>query len=110
MKQAISHAEDPATAAPFIKRLKDVLAKPGVKEGWEQFLEDSHTFSKRYANLLEAYPDEFIVFYKGEVQARGRSRDEAVLKADKKGLPRNGPITRFMDTNPPPLFLPTLFL
>ena len=114
MKRAISHSEDSAMnsaiAAPDIKTLKDILARPEVKKGWEQFLEDSLSFSKRYAELLESYPDEFIVFYKGEVRSRGKSRDEVMRKADEKRLPRNGPIIRFMATDSPPLFLPKLFL
>ena len=114
MKQATSQvgnaAANPEMAAPGMITLKDILARPGAKESWDQFLEDSLSFSKRYADLLESYPDEFIAFYKGEVHARGRSRDEVVRIADAKELPRNGLIVRFMESTSPPLFLPSLFL
>lgn len=92
-----------------IEKLRVLLDDPKVSQDLRRLQEEGRQFTERRTELIEAYPDEYVVFHNGRVRAHGKTLKEAMREADAKGVPRVGPIVEFMAVKPRPMTLPYLF-
>lgn len=87
----------------------EVLAALGdpaqIARELHEYAEDAESFSSQYGDILLKHPDRWVAFYHREVRTSAGSHEALLALIDNAGLPRDGTLIRFMDTDPPILIL-----
>ena len=84
-----------------VARVRESIGDPlEVFKSLEKFEKDSDLFKERYAEFLADYPDQFVVFYDGEVQSHAPDLDEVSRLIDDKDLPRGQVVVKFIEKTP----------
>lgn len=71
-----------------------------VRDELERYSELLKGLSVVWPDLLDQYPDRWIVFGEQEVLLDAATLEDALAMADEKGLSRNSIIVRQVETNP----------
>ena len=70
-----------------------------------EFARSHDELSAKYDKLLKRYPNQWIAFYGGRVQARAESLEALLETMDAKGVKRNRAHIRYLDPDPPVVIL-----
>lgn len=62
-----------------------------------RFRKAAQALSSRHPRLIDQYPKQWIAVYRGRVRASGRTFRSVLAQVDKKGIPREHVIVRFID-------------
>ena len=70
-----------------------------------EFARSHDELSAKYSKLLKRFPNQWIAFYSGRVQARAESLEALLETMDAKGVKRNRAHIRYLDPDPPVVIL-----
>ena len=73
-----------------------------VYKSMREFQKSARKLSAQMGKLTEQYPEQWIGFVKGRVEANGPTHTEVLRQIDAKGIDRDGVILRFLTRNPAP--------
>ena len=63
------------------------------------FSEAAHILSSRHPRLIEQYPEQWVAVYDRQVQASARTLVSLMAQLDRKELPKDRVIVRYIDKN-----------
>ncbi len=79
-------------------QVSELLGDPRqIDRELQQFRKAAMTFSSDHPRLIDEYPKQWVAVYCGKVEASGRTFGSVMTQVDKKGLPREEIIVRFID-------------
>lgn len=82
------------------ERMKQILGDANkIDRELQQFRMSAESLSSSQPRMIEQYPKQWVVLYKGEVRASASTFDAALATATELGLPRENIIVRFIDKN-----------
>ena len=105
---ATVHQEGPLSDN-FELLMKAISDAGGVTEYFELDRDrgaPSRLLKDQWAELMEKYPDRWIVMGDDGLVCVADSHEEALVEVDRRGISRNHVRIEFMDTNPP-ILIPT---
>lgn len=70
-----------------------------VDRDLQSFRRTAQLLSSRHPRLIDRYPKKWVAVYRGQVRASGKIFASVLAEVDKKGLPREHVIVRFIDRN-----------
>ena len=70
-----------------------------------EFAKSHDELSAKYGKLLKRYPNQWIAFHSGRVQARAASLEALLEAMDAKGVKKSKAHIRYLDPNPPVVIL-----
>ena len=77
---------------------QDIIDRIGdptqVARDLDDYRKAAQALSESYQNLLEQYPEQWVAFYDGKVQAHGSKRESVLSQVDEKKLPREHVLVR----------------
>jgi len=79
--------------------LEELKNPVDVDRGLQSFRKSVLALSSDRPRLIERYPKQWVAIYKGEVQAHGKTFLSVLRKVDRKKLPREHVVMRFIDRN-----------
>ena len=68
-----------------------------VDEEMQQFRRAARVLSSKQPRMIERYPNEWVAVYRGRVRAHTKTFKRLMTQIDRKGLPREHIIVRFID-------------
>ena len=87
-----------ATKPEATKRVLELLGDPsGVDRDLQAFRRSARVLSSRHPRLIDRYPKQWVAVHQGKVRAQGKTLRSLLAQVDKKGLPRERLIVRFID-------------
>lgn len=82
---------------------KSVLEKLGnpskVDKELRSFRKSAMVLSSKHPRLVNRYPKQWVAVYNGKTIAVGRTLNSALRESDKRGIPREHVIVRYIDKN-----------
>ena len=69
-----------------------------IHDELRKFADRGHAFDAQHAQFIKKYPNKWIAFYTGEVDATADSLKNLLKEMDRLGIPRRESIVKFMDT------------
>ena len=79
-------------------QIKELIGDPKeIDRELEEFRRAAKTFSSDHPRLIDEYPKQWVAVYCGKVEASGRTFGSVMAQVDRKGLPRERVIVRFID-------------
>ena len=72
--------------------------KKKFKEHWKQYRSDSDYLEQNREALLQAYPEQWIAIYKGEVRVVANDPESLIRKIEEKQLVPNVVLISFLST------------
>lgn len=83
-------------------QLKEAIRSAGGKkkfeEQWKQYRSDSDYLEQNREALLEAYPEQWIAIYKGEVQGVANDPESLIREIEERQLAPNVVLISFLST------------
>lgn len=80
---------------------RQVLSDPiKIDRELQQFRKSAETLSSSQSRMVDTYPKEWVVLYNGKVEVHEKDFNDALVAAEKLGLPRENIIIRFIEKNP----------
>ena len=79
--------------------LRHVQKPAELERELRAFRRAARVLSSKHPRMIECYPKQWIAVYKDKVQARGRTFQSLMAQVDKKRLPRQTIIVRYIDKN-----------
>ena len=70
-----------------------------VERDLRSFRRTARVLSSSHPRLIDRYPKQWVALYRGRVRASGSTFTSVMAQIDKKGLPREHIIVRFIDRN-----------
>jgi len=70
-----------------------------VERDLRSFRRTALALSSNHPRLIDRYPNQWVALHRGRVRASGRTFASVMVQIDKKGLPREHVIVRFIDKN-----------
>ena len=70
-----------------------------VERDLRSFRRTARILSSNHPRLINRYPNQWVALHRGRVRASGRTFASVMAQIDKKGLPREHVIVRFIDKN-----------
>ena len=70
-----------------------------VERDLRSFRNTARVLSSSHPRLIDRYPKQWVALYRGRVRASGSTFAAVMAQIDKKGLPREHVIVRFIDKN-----------
>lgn len=70
-----------------------------VERDLRSFRSTARVLSSSHPRLIDRYPKQWVALYRGRVRASGSTFASVMAQIDKKGLPREHVIVRFIDRN-----------
>lgn len=92
----------PTNVREVLEKLGDLKA---VDRELRAFKKDAQALSAHHPGMIKKYPNQWIAFYQGKVRAQARTFEAVLNLINKLDLPRDRVIIRFIEKNPPPMFL-----
>lgn len=68
-----------------------------IAQELERFRKSAQALSSRYPRLVDAYPKQWVAVHNGKVKAHAKTLDALLTQVDKKKLPRDQIIVRYID-------------
>lgn len=62
----------------------------------QQFRRAARVLSSKHSRLIDKYPKQWVAVYRGRVRAQARTFRSLLVQVDKKALPRDEVIVRFI--------------
>lgn len=88
------------------QEIRELVGDPRVvAREMQAFEKDSNAFFSQEKRLLEQYPQQWVAFYDGKVQAHGPTHETVLKEVEKRGLPKGRVIIRFLDQSERPLIV-----
>ena len=82
------------------KAILEQIGDPRViNEELESFRDAARTLSSKHPRMIDKYPKQWIAVYRGKVRAQGSTFWSLMDEVDKKKLPREQVIVRYIDKN-----------
>lgn len=82
---------------------KSVLEKLGnpsrIDKELHSFRKSAMVLSSKHPRLINRYPKQWVAVYNGKTVAVGRTLSSTLRIADKRGIPREHVIVRYIDKN-----------
>jgi hypothetical protein len=69
------------------------------------FSQTARVLSSDHPRLIDEHPDQWVALYQGRVETFGKTLEELIAELEKKGLPRNDVIVRYIDREEKTLIL-----
>ena len=83
------------------EELRELIGDPEeVYKGLKEFQKSARKLSAQMGRLKELYPEQWIGFVKGRVEANAPTLDAVLSEIDAKGLDRKDTIVRFITRKP----------
>ena len=83
-----------------IKDVRGLIGDPKKLDADLQgFKRQARLFSSHRTRLIEKYPKQWIAVHEGQVKVTGRNLQVVLRELDRKGLPRENTIIRYIDKN-----------
>ena len=76
-----------------------------VDQELTDFSETAQILSSEHPRMIEQYPKQWIALYQGVVRAQASTYHSVLEELQKKGLPKEHMIVRFIDRNPRTMIL-----
>ena len=78
--------------------IKEMGGAKAVHAGLREFTNRVRTLDAKRGQLTREYPNKWIAMYNGEIDAIADSLEGLLEKMDSLGIPREGAVIKFMDT------------
>ena len=65
----------------------------------QSFRKSARVLSSHHPRLIDRYQKKWVAIYDGRTRAQGRTLQSALRQIDRKGLPREHVIVRYIDRN-----------
>lgn len=92
--------EEGAAMDDNVETILELLGDPkDVDRGLQDFRKAAQVLSSRHPRLIDRYSKKWVAVYRGQVRASGKVFASVLAEVDKKGLPREHVIVRFIDRN-----------
>lgn len=87
-----------ATKPEATKGILKLLGDPrGVDRDLQVFRRSARVLSSKHPRLIDRYPKQWVAIHQGRVRAQGKTLRSLLAQVDKKALPREHLIVRFID-------------
>ncbi len=88
------------TTAVRRKTILDQLGNPAdIDRELQRFRRSARTLSSNHPRFIDRYQKKWVAVYDGKAKAQGRTLQSVWRQLDKKGLPREHVIVRYIDRN-----------
>lgn len=77
--------------------LKQIGDPREVAQGLWDYRNAARVLSSQHPRMIERYPKQWIAVYKGKIAVSGRTLRSVLEQADKRKLPREALLVRFID-------------
>ncbi len=67
-----------------------------ISNGFRCFRKSSLLFSSHHKRMINLYPEEWVAVYNGKVEAHDQNYDNVLSQIDKKGIPRQLILIRYI--------------
>lgn len=82
------------------EQVRDLLGDPKeLASDLYDFQRAASALSSKHPRLIDEYPKQWVGVYQGEVQAAAASFDDLMSELDRRGIPAEHTIGRFIDKN-----------
>ena len=82
------------------REILDLLGDPTkIDAAISAFTESAKRLSSDHPRMIEHYSKQWVALYEGEVRAQGSTFQGLMMEAERKGLPRQELVVRFIDRN-----------
>ena len=80
--------------------LLDQLGNPAdIDRELQSFRKSAKILSSHHPRLIDRYQKKWVAIYNGRTRAQGRTLQSTLQEVDKKGLPREHIVVRYIDRN-----------
>lgn len=88
------------------QEMRELVGDPRVvAREMEASNNDLKAFFSEEKRLLQQYPQQWVVFYDGKVQAHAPTHEAVLKEVEKRGLPKGRVIIQFLDKSERPLIV-----
>lgn len=88
------------TASAKIQAVLKQIGNPAkIDKELQDFQKAAHALSSNHPRMIDLYSKQWIAVFQGEVKAKGRTFQSVMDQVDKKKIPREGVIVRYIDKN-----------
>ena len=93
------------TKADMRRIIKQAGGAKKVHTGLRDFSRRVRAFNAIRPQLIKQYPDKWVAMYNGEIAIAEDSREYVLEEMDRRGIPREATIIRFMASKPKSMVL-----
>ena len=91
------------------KEKKDIIERIGnpedIDRDLQSFRKSAMLLSSKHPRLIDTYENQWVAVYEGNPVASGATLPLVLEKVDKKGIPRENVIVRYIDRKPRTMIL-----